>query len=79
MATDDSKRRRAPRKPRQPAIVEIEAAEFRTVAHHQLNAVELTVVDPNGRGYRTWIGGDLAPAAALRFVGATLRLISAAT
>jgi hypothetical protein len=39
----------------------------------------LTVVDPNGRGYRTWIGGDLAPAAALRFVGATLRLISAAT
>jgi hypothetical protein len=75
MATDDSKRPSARRKPREPAIVEIEAAELRTIAHHALNAVELTVVDPSGRGFRTWIGADLAPSAALRFCAAVVRLI----
>jgi hypothetical protein len=46
------------------------------VAHHALAAVELTVVDQEGRGYRTWVGADVAPAVALRFFGALIRLIS---
>jgi hypothetical protein len=36
----------------QPDIIEIECAELRTLAHAHLNAVELTVVDPSGRGSR---------------------------
>jgi hypothetical protein len=62
----------------QPAITEIECAELRAIADGELNAVELTVLDPAGNGYRTWIGADRAPEAALRFVGATLRLLGAA-
>jgi hypothetical protein len=71
MADAKPTRRRARRNP----IREIEAAELRIVAHHVLNAVELTVVDQTGRGFRTWIGADLAPTAALRFCAATVRLI----
>jgi hypothetical protein len=53
MATDES----APGvSGEQPAIVEIECAELRTIAHLGLNAVELTVVDPSGKGFRTWLG-----------------------
>jgi hypothetical protein len=72
MATDES----APGvSGEQPAIVEIECAELRTIAHLGLNAVELTVVDPSGKGFRTWLGADLAPTAALRFCAAVVRLI----
>jgi hypothetical protein len=42
--------------------------------HTALIAVELTVVYPAGRGFRTWIGADLAPRAALPFCAATVRL-----
>jgi hypothetical protein len=56
-------------------VSEIECAELHTVAHHTLHALELTVVDPEGRGFRTWIGADVAPHAALRFCAATVRLI----
>jgi hypothetical protein len=75
MAMAESKPRR-PRAPRKP-VKEIECAEARFVAHHALNAVELTVVDQTGRGYRTWIGADLAPHAALKFCGAVMRLTGA--
>jgi hypothetical protein len=76
MAEPKGTRRRARRKLPE-GIVEIECAELRTVAHRELEAVELTVVDPNGNGYRTWIGADLAPHAALRFCAATVRLVEA--
>ena len=56
---------------------EIEAVEIRFLAHGELNAVELTVLDQNGRGFRSWIGADRVSEAALRFVGATLRLLGA--
>jgi hypothetical protein len=59
-----------------PDITEIECAELRTVARATLNAVELTVLDQTGRGFRTWIGADAAPSAALKFCAATVRLIS---
>ena len=71
MATDHSSRRN----PSDNPVVELECAEFRTVAHHALNAIELTVTDPAGNGYRIWIGADVAPAAALRFGAAVVRLI----
>jgi hypothetical protein len=57
-------------------IREIETAGVQIVAHHALNAVELTVVDEAGRGYRTWFGADAAPTVALRFFGAVMRLIA---
>jgi hypothetical protein len=74
MAMAESKPRR-PRAPRKP-VKEIECAEARFVAHHALNAVELTVVDQTGRGFRTWIGADVAPHVALRFCAAVVHLIS---
>jgi hypothetical protein len=59
----------------QPAIVEIECGNIRFAAHSALNALELTVTSPEGNGYRTWIGADLAPRAALLFCAAVVRLI----
>ena len=59
-----------------PGIVELECAGVQILAHHALNAVELTVVDQDGRGFRTWLGADVAPAVALRFFGAVMRLIA---
>ena len=73
MATRDSRHRHALRKPE--SITEIECAEIRTIAHQALNAVELTLTDQAGNGFRIWIGADLAPTAALRFCAATVRLI----
>ena len=49
------------------------------MAHTTLNAVEWTVTDPEGRGFRTWVGADLAPRAALLFCAATVRLIEGIT
>jgi hypothetical protein len=71
MAEAKPTRHRARRNP----IIELEAAEVRIVAHFELAAVELTVTDQNGRGYRTWIGFDIAPHCALRFCAATVRLL----
>jgi hypothetical protein len=71
MAGQKTTRRRA----RRNSIVEQEAAEVRIVAHFELAAVELTVTDQTGRGYRTWIGYDIAPHVALRFCAATVRLL----
>jgi hypothetical protein len=62
-------------RPAFPKIVEVECAELRTIAHTALNAVELTITAPDGNGYRTWIGADYAPRAALKFCAATVRLI----
>ena len=73
MAEAKASRRRARRNP----VVELECCELRILAHRELNAIELTVIDPAGKGYRTWIGADLAPSAALHFCGATMRLIEA--
>jgi hypothetical protein len=39
------------------------AARFPRSRIGELNAVELTVVDPGGRGFRTWSGADLASSA----------------
>jgi hypothetical protein len=64
---------------KQPTITEIECGEIRFVAHRELEAIELTVVDPAGRGFRTWIGADLAPRAALLFCAATVRLAEGIT
>jgi hypothetical protein len=72
MATDES----APGvSGEQPIIVDLECGEIRFLAHRELEAVELTVTDPSGNGYRTWLGVDLAPTAALRFCAAVVRLI----
>jgi hypothetical protein len=71
MATrDGSSRRRA----RQPGITEIEAAGLGISAELELNAIELWVTDPAGKGFRTWIGADRAIEVALTFVAAALRL-----
>ncbi len=63
------------RVPVNPASSKSSAAGSAFVAHTALNAVELTVVDPAGRGFRTWIGAAVAPSAALRFCAATVRLV----
>jgi hypothetical protein len=42
-----------------PTITEIELADITFVTHRALNAVELTVVDSSGAGYRTWLGDAL--------------------
>jgi hypothetical protein len=73
MAKPKPTRQRARRNP----VREIECAELRIVAHHALNCIEMTLTDPAGRGYRTWIGADLAPHAALKFCGAVMRLTGA--
>ena len=58
-----------------PNIIEIELGNIRFAAHTALNALELTVTAPDGSGYRTWIGADLAPRAALLFCAAVVRLV----
>jgi hypothetical protein len=72
MAEAKTTRRRTRSKP----VIELECSAFQVVAHHHLNAVELTVVDQDGRGFRTWVGADIAPTAALRFCAAVVRLVS---
>ena len=64
------------RRRNKPGITELECAGNQIVAHHALNAVEITLVDQDGRGVRTWVGADVAPAIALRFFGAVMRLIA---
>jgi hypothetical protein len=56
------------------SIVELECVGVGILAHSALNAVELTVTDPQGN-HRTWIGADLAPTVALRLCAAVVRLI----
>jgi hypothetical protein len=63
----------------QPAIHEIELGAITFVTHRELEAVEVTIVSPEGDGVRTWLGRDIAAVTALRFVGATLRLIEGIT
>ncbi len=71
---DQKGTRRARR--RKTAIVEIEAAEVRIVSHFELAALELTVTDQNGCGYRTWVGHDIAPHVALKLCAAVVRLLT---
>jgi hypothetical protein len=52
-----------------------ERAQASTIARPELHATEVTVTDPAGRGYRTWIGADLAPTAALRLCATVVRLL----
>jgi hypothetical protein len=59
----------------QPAITDLECGEARFVCHHELDAIEVTVTDPAGVGFRTWVGRDFAATAALHFVGAVMRLL----
>jgi hypothetical protein len=59
----------------QPTVTEFECGTITFIAHHTLNAVEITVTAPDGFGYRTWLGAAEAPAAALHFCAATVRLI----
>jgi len=42
-------------------ITDLERSEIRAVAHRELHAVELTVVDRAGRGFHTLLGADLVP------------------
>jgi hypothetical protein len=60
-------------------IVELECAGIGFLAHTTLNAIEMTVVAPDGSGFRTWIGADAAPTVALKFGAAVVRLVEGVT
>jgi hypothetical protein len=77
MGSEKPTRRRARRNPSEPSMIDLELGTIAFTAHRELEAVEMTVISPEGRGFKTWLGSDIAAVTALRFVGAVMRLISA--
>jgi hypothetical protein len=71
MVTRDGISRRRARK---LGITDIEAAVLGITVQLELNAIELWVTDPGGKGFRTWIGAYRAMEVALTFAAAALRL-----
>jgi hypothetical protein len=73
MATDQSKGRNPSRNPGNP-ITDVEATNVAVHGNAGLNAVELTVTDAVGDGFRTLFGLDQAIDVAMRLIGSVARL-----
>jgi hypothetical protein len=73
MATSEDKGRNPSRNPGNP-ITDVEATNVDVRGDAGLNAVEMTVTDARGDGFRTYFGLDQALDVVLRVVAAVARL-----